>query len=178
MSDRIKNIVKETIKRLKESSSTGGGGASMSPGTGPQYAAKYAYKLTGYEPVDESNIGASLGPGPKAGPEGVKDNYYVKTWKYKLVPKKIKNSDLEVKELFENEPTEADKFQQERIKAFSTIENGLNSLSPMISNAKNQTIEFYQNNPGSSEIIISTDLILEYIEDIKKLLKGEENENP
>jgi hypothetical protein len=178
MSDRVKNIVKETVKKLREESSTGGGGASMSPGTGPQYATKYAYKLTGYEPVDESNIGASLGPGPKAGPEGVKDNYYVKAWKYKLVPKKIKKSGLEVKHLFENEPTEADKFQQERINAFGKIEKELNSLSPMLSNAKNQTIEFYQNNPGSSEIIISTDLISEYIEDIKKLLKGEENENP
>jgi hypothetical protein len=177
MSDRVKNIVKETIKKLKEGSSTGSGGASMTPGNGPQYAAKYAYKLTGYKPVDES--GATLGPGPKAGPEGVKDNYYVKTWNYKLVPKKIKGSGLEVKKLFEkNEPTETDKFQENRLKAFEDIEAELNSLSPMISNAKNQTIEFYQSNPGSSEIIISTDLILEYIQDIKKLLKGEENENP
>jgi hypothetical protein len=174
MSDRIKNIVKETIKKLKEESSTGGGGASMSPGNGPQYGAKYAYKLTGYKPVDESS--ATLGPGPKAGPEGVKDNYYVKTWNYKLVPKKIKGSGLEVKKLFEEDTT--DTFQQERLKAFEDIENELNSLSPMISNAKNQTVEFYQENPGSNEIIISTDLILEYIQDIKKLLKGEENENP
>jgi hypothetical protein len=177
MSNRIKNIVKETIKKLKETSSTGGGGASMTSGTGPQYGAKYAYKLTGYKPVDES--GANLGPGPKAGPEGVKDNYYVKAWKYKLVPDKIKGSGLEVKKLFEkDESSEIDKFQQERINAFKTVEDELNSLSPMISNAKNQTIEFYSENPGSNEVIISTDLILEYIQDIKKLLKGEENENP
>lgn len=168
MSDRIKNIVKETIKKLKETSSTGGGGASMSPGTGPQYATKYAYKLTGYKPVDES--GANLGPGPKAGPEGVKDNYYVKAWKYKLVPKKIKGSGLEVKKLFEAEPNA---FQQERIDAFDQIEKELNALHPLLSNAKNETILFYNTNPGSGEVIISTDLILEYIEDIKKLLKEE-----
>ena len=59
----------------------------------------------GYTPVEE-NIGASLGPGPKAGPEGVKDNYYVKKFQYKLVPKDKKGnyvqkgSGLEVKNLF------------------------------------------------------------------------------
>jgi len=54
--------------------------------------------------VNESkgNPGATLGPGPKAGPDGVKDNYYVKAFKYKLVPKNKKGnyvqpgSDLEV----------------------------------------------------------------------------------
>ena len=50
-------------------------------------------------------VGATLGPGPKAGPDGVKDNYYVKKFKYKLVPKKKgtyvqKGSGLEVKKLF------------------------------------------------------------------------------
>ena len=57
--------------------------------------------------VNESqNPGASLGPGPKAGPDGVTDNYYVKGFKYKLVPKTKngtyvqKGSGLEVKKLF------------------------------------------------------------------------------
>lgn len=49
---------------------------------------------------ENNNPGASLGPGPKAGPDGVKDNYYVKAFKYKLVPSKIKGSGLEVKKLF------------------------------------------------------------------------------
>ena len=44
--------------------------------------------------------GATLGPGPKAGPDGVTDNYYVKGFKYKLVPKKIKNSGIITKKLF------------------------------------------------------------------------------
>ena len=58
-------------------------------------------------PVQESqDPGASLGPGPKAGPDGVSDNYYVKAFKYKLVPKSKKGtyvqkgSGLEVKKLF------------------------------------------------------------------------------
>jgi len=51
---------------------------------------------------NKENPGATLGPGPKAGPEGVTDNYYVKAFKYKLVPKKIKGSGLEVKQLYES----------------------------------------------------------------------------
>ncbi len=44
-------------------------------------------------PVQESqDPGATLGPGPKAGPDGVKDNYYVKAFKYKLVPKNKKGT--------------------------------------------------------------------------------------
>ena len=54
---------------------------------------------------EDKNPGATLGPGPKAGPDGVDDNYYVKAFKYKLVPKKNgtyvqKGSGLEVKKLF------------------------------------------------------------------------------
>ena len=58
-------------------------------------------------PLEENNNpGATLGPGPKAGPDGVADNYYVKGFKYKLVPKNKnntyvqKNSGLEVKKLY------------------------------------------------------------------------------
>ena len=156
MSDRIKNIVKETIKKLKEESSTGVGGGAFTSDEGAQYATKYSFKKGTNE-------------------KGVKKPYYYKLG-WKAVPNKIKGSGLEVKKLFEEDTT--DTFQQERIEAFKTIEDELNSLSPMISNAKNQTVEFYQGNPGSNEIIVSTDLILEYIQDIKKLLKGEENENP
>ena len=48
-------------------------------------------------------MGATLGPGPKASEEGVKDNAYIKQFKYKLVPKDKngnyvqKGSGLEVK---------------------------------------------------------------------------------
>ena len=35
-------------------------------------------------------------------------------------------------------------------------------------------VEYYSANPGSYAIINSTDLILEYIKDIKTLLKGEQ----
>lgn len=136
-------------------------------------ASKYYYKL-GYELVKEmSNPGSSLGPGPKAGPEGVKDNYYVKGFKYKLVPKKIKGSGLEVKQLFQEAAQSTDEFQQERIAAFDKIEQELNSVYSMLSNAKNETAEYYNANPGSYRVVTPTDLILDYIKDIKTLLQGE-----
>ena len=37
--------------------------------------------------TNKENPGATLGPGPAASEDGVKDNYYVKGFKYKLVPK-------------------------------------------------------------------------------------------
>lgn len=58
--------------------------------------------------VDEgsNDPGASLGPGPKAGPDGVTDSAYTKQFKYKLVPKTKdgtyvqKGSGMIVKKLF------------------------------------------------------------------------------
>jgi len=77
---------------------------STSAGAG-SYLTKYAFKKPKKQKEIEENIGATLGPGPKASEEGVKDNYYVKKFKYKLVPKDKngnyvqKGSGLEVKNL-------------------------------------------------------------------------------
>lgn len=77
----------ERVKNMNEMSGTGGS-AAASPGTGAQTATPYAFKKK--EDVNESNPGSSLGLGPKASENGVKDNYYVKGFKYKLVdPKKL-----------------------------------------------------------------------------------------
>ena len=57
-------------------------------------------KIVNEEKYNPNNPGATLGPGPSAGPDGVKDNYYVKAFKYKLVPKKIKGAGIQVKKLY------------------------------------------------------------------------------
>ena len=116
------------------------------------------------EQSSTSQGGASFTPGT-----GAQNIYYYKLG-WKPVPKKIKGSGLEVKKLYEGE---AEDFQQERINIFDKIEDEINTLSPLISNAKNSTIEYYSENPGSYAIIRSTDLILDYIKNIKQLLKGE-----
>ena len=161
---------------LDEMSTTGGGAnaASFSGGTGMQYATPYAFRKTKkkQEPIPE-NIGADLGPGPKASEDGVKDNAYVKQFAYKLVPKKIKGSGIIVKQLFEKEEEEKKNFQLKRIEAFDGIEEKLNDIYTTISNAKNKTIEYYKENPDSYKVIKPTDLIMDYLEDIKKLLKEE-----
>ena len=79
---------------------------STSAGAG-SYLTKYAFKLPKKQKeIVPEGVGATLGPGPKATEDGVKDNYYVKKFKYKLVPKDKqgtyvqKGSGLEVKKLF------------------------------------------------------------------------------
>tara|TARA_R110000822_G_scaffold2734_3_gene12680 strand:+ start:2300 stop:2992 length:693 start_codon:yes stop_codon:yes gene_type:complete len=149
----LRNRFSRLLKKyndLKEQSSTSQGGASFTPGTGEQYATPRAFNKN-------------------TNSKGAKNIYYYKLG-WKAVPKKIKGSGLEVKKLYEGEIND---FQQERIDVFSQIETELNNLSPIISNAKNSTIEYYTNNPGSFAIIRSTDLILDYIKNINQLLKGE-----
>jgi hypothetical protein len=185
----IRNEYPEDFRRITmnvdEISTTGGGtgAASFSPGTGGQYATPFAfrkkgqkaddkaYKELGYKEVKE-DVGADLGPGPKAGSDGVTDNTYVKQFAYKLVPKKIKGSDIIVKQLFEDEE-EKKNFQSKRIEAFDGVEEKLNNIYTMISNAKNETIKYYKENPDSFKVVKPTDLIGDYLEDIKKLLKKE-----
>jgi hypothetical protein len=86
-SDRVKPVKEEEVEEMSTSAGAG------------SYLTKYAFK----KKKVEENIGATLGPGPKAGPDGVKNNYYVTKFKYKLVPKDKngnyvqKGSGLEVK---------------------------------------------------------------------------------
>ena len=90
---------------VDEISTSSGAGAYLTPyafrlkGKKPNIK---AYKELGYEEINENkkNPGATLGPGPAASEDGVKDNYYVKAFKFKLVPKKIKDSGIIVKQLF------------------------------------------------------------------------------
>ena len=75
---------------------------STSAGAG-SYLTKYAFKKPKKQKKLPEGVGATLGPGPKASEEGVKDNYYVKKFKYQLVPRDKngnyvqKGSGLEVK---------------------------------------------------------------------------------
>jgi hypothetical protein len=80
-----------SIKGLFEMTGTGGGAgaAGFQVGKGPQYGAKYAYKLAPKaKKLGEANPGASLGKGPKAGATGVKNNYYTKAFGFKPVDSK------------------------------------------------------------------------------------------
>ena len=93
---------------IDEMSTSGGAGAYLTPYAFRKKGAKAddeAYTELGYTLAKEGKLGdgANLGPGPKATEDGVKDNAYVKQFKYKLVPKDKKGnyvqkgSGLEVK---------------------------------------------------------------------------------
>ena len=94
-------------EEIDEMSTTGGGAgsATFSAGTGMQYATPYAFKKK-KKKLKKEGVGATLGPGPKATEDGVKDNAYVKQFKFKLVPKNKngtyvqKGSGLDVNKLF------------------------------------------------------------------------------
>lgn len=98
-------------KEVEEMSTSGGAGAFLTPYAFRKKGSKpddEAYTELGYTLAKEGKLGdgSDLGPGPKAGPDGVTDNAYVKQFKYKIVPKNKqgnyvqKGSGLEVKNLF------------------------------------------------------------------------------
>ena len=75
-----------------------------------------------------------------------------------------------LKERAFNQPQDVKKYQEERIAAFKAIEARLNSLYPAIDKAKDETIAYYNENPGSYTVVIATDLIMDYLNDIEELL--------
>lgn len=162
-------------KKLK--TAIGIGGENLKEFLGTVYYMTFGNKNL-EESVDE-NVDEGEGMGyltPRAfdknkSSTGAKDIYYYKLG-FKPVPKKIKGSGLEVKQLFEKEElTEYSDFQQKRINIFDDVEEKINSISPLLSNAKNETAQYYNENPGSYTIVYSTDMVNELLDDITKLLK-------
>ena len=121
---------------------------------------KDIYEVITKEKIDKKNLNESIN---------------LDAYGYKLVPKNKagnyvqKGSKLDVKQLFEDQKD----FQLKRVAAFDVIEQELNDIYKMLSNAKNETSEYYNDNPSSYNVIKPTDLVLDYIKDIKDLLKGE-----
>jgi hypothetical protein len=146
--DKLKEIIR---KKLSEMSATNMGGASFTPGTGEGYATPAAFKS-------------------KTNSKGTKDIYYYKLG-FKPVPDKIKGSGLEVKKLWEEDTlNEVNEFQQKRLDGLDEIEKLLNDISPLVSNAKNETIELYSGNAGSYDITQPIEMVLSYLREVKQLL--------
>ena len=146
--DKLKEIIR---KKLKEMSATGQGGASFTAGQGEGYATPAAFAS-------------------KTNSKGTKNIYYYKLG-FKPVPDKIKGSGLQVKKLWEEEPlTETNEFQKKRLGIIDEIEKLLNEISPLVSNAKNETIELYSGNAGSYDITQPIEIVLSYLKEVKQLL--------
>jgi len=183
--DAVKSQLDEISSIASNSFFTSGGEGENHTGPSPRKSTYGAYTQAGFKPVKEGP-GATLGPGPKAGPEGVKDNMYVKKFKYKLVNQPALNKaakGIEVKKLWEAEDIEQflddmqindpkrRKFVASRLMAFDAIEDKLNQLVPMMQQAKHKTVDYYRENPESYSIVYGTDLAQDYLDDLLQLFK-------
>jgi hypothetical protein len=144
--------LKEKIRaKIKEMSATGQGGASFSAGEGEGYATPAAFAS-------------------KTNSKGTKNIYYYKLG-FKPVPAKIKGSGLPVTKLWNEETlNEVNEFQQKRLDGLDEIEKLLNEITPLVSNAKNETIELYSGNAGSYDITQPIEMVLSYLREVKQLL--------
>jgi hypothetical protein len=71
----------------------------------------------------------------------------------------------------EDEDEAKRKFQTERVNAFNDIEDELQSLIKPLRQSKIETIKYYRENPESFSVVTGTDLIQDFIKDIKTLLE-------
>jgi hypothetical protein len=76
--------------------------------------------------------------------------------------------------LKEQEENQVNKFHDERIMAFDTLESRLENIKKGLRQAKIETIKYYRENPKSYAVVIGTDLISSLIDDIETLLNPKE----
>jgi hypothetical protein len=190
---KVKNVAESLGKELQEMSSISSNSGFVSGGEGenhngpsPRKSTYGAYTQAGFKKVEEGP-GATFGPGPSAGPEGVKDNIYVKDFKYKLVDKKKLNKAAKgiiVKPLWEANTDVEDylaglnitdpdkkKFIASRLLGFDELERKLNELIPFLQQAKHETMDYYRENPDSFAVLYGTDLANDYVNDLIELFK-------
>jgi hypothetical protein len=145
--DKLKEIIR---KKLKEMNATGDGGASFKAGSGENYATPKAFNK-------DKNA------------KGAKNIYYYKLG-FKIVPN-IKPKSFDKKQLWEDEVlNEMNEFQKKRLAGLDEIEKLMNEITPLVSNAKNETIELYSGNAGSFDITQPIEMVLSYLKEIKELL--------
>lgn len=65
-------------------------------------------------------------------------------------------------------------FQNERITAFKEIEERLNNLYKLVNKAENETVDYYNENPTSYNVVYPTDIMLDYLDDMQKLFEKRE----
>jgi len=67
--------------------------------------------------------------------------------------------------------SKAAKFHEERIKAFDKLEARLVDIKKAIKLGKIETIKYYRDNPDSFSVVIGTDMLNDYFNDIETLLQ-------
>jgi len=178
--------VKEDSTISSSSGFTSGGEGENHNGPSPRKSTYGAYTQAGFKKVTEGP-GATMGLGPAASETGVKNNTYVKDFKYKLVNQKALNKAAKgiiVKPLWE-EDTNVEQYLQDlnlqnpdnkqfiasRLMGFDEVERKLNQLLPLLQQAKHETMDYYRQNPESFGIVYGTDLANDYLNDLIELFK-------
>ena len=168
--DAIKDKLDEISTISSNSGFTSGGEGENHTGPSPRKSTYGAYTQAGFKKVTEGP-GATMGPGPKAGPTGVTKNKYVTDFKYTLVKnplKEVEDTEQFLDDMQINDPARR-KFVKSRLLGFDAVEDKLNQLVPMMQQAKNKTIDYYRNNPDSYAVVYGTDLAQEYLNDLINL---------
>jgi hypothetical protein len=187
----FKSVAEDLSKSLNEENAIASNSGFISGGEGenhtgpsPRKSTYGTYTQAGFKKVEEGP-GATLGPGPSAGPEGVKNNIYVKNFKYKLVDKagaekaakglaaeSLNEANTNVEEYLQGlNITDPDKkkFIASRILGFDELERKLNELLPLMQQAKHKTMDYYRANPDSFTVLYGTDLANDYVNDLIEL---------
>ena len=187
----FKSVAEDLSKSLNEENTIASNSGFISGGEGenhtgpsPRKSTYGAYTQAGFKKVEEGP-GATFGPGPSAGPEGVKNNTYVKNFKYKLVDKagaekaakglaaeSLNEANTNVEEYLQGlNITDPDKkkFITSRILGFDELERKLNELLPLMQQAKHKTMDYYRANPDSFTVLYGTDLANDYVNDLIEL---------
>jgi hypothetical protein len=182
----IKDKLDEISSISSNSGFVSGGEGENHTGPSPRKSTYSAYTQAGFKKVTEGP-GATLGFGPKAGPEGVTKNKYVTDFKYKLVgkagaqraaqglpAKPIKEEDTNVEQYLQDisvSNPDNKKFIASRLMGFDEVETKLNQLLPLLQQAKHETMDYYRQNPESFSIVYGTDLANDYLNDLIELFK-------
>ena len=84
---------------------------------------------------------------------------------------KIKKRPKAFMKLAEDEKNpKLDNFIKGRIEGFDKIESKLNELLPLLRDAKQKILSFYNRNPNFG-VLFSTELAIDYIDDLIKLFR-------
>ncbi len=65
-------------------------------------------------------------------------------------------------------------FQQERLRAFDDITDKLAQFKALVDDARVETEQFYKENPTSYSVVYSTDLAVDYIDDMIRMFQQDE----
>lgn len=74
------------------------------------------------------------------------------------------------------QPQSEKAFQQERLRAFDEVSDKMARLKVLIDDARVDTEKFYKENPTSFSVVYSTDLAIDYIEDVIKMFNQDQEE--